>query len=230
MSLDSDISVDDLQQCKADDQQSIPNAGETGVATVASDCAPTADTDTDQPPPDLPVGTVEKRRRWAGRLLSRLRSTSMSSRIAGALGVIFALGAGWLGWQDISDQQARTAATQSVQAAIESTIAVLSYHPDSAEQELGKARDRLTGSFRKDYEKLTKDVVIPGAKQKGISATARIPAAASVSANRHHAVVLVFVDQTTVVSGGAPTDTASSVRITLDKVDDRWLISAFEPI
>jgi hypothetical protein len=27
-----------------------------------------------------------------------------------------------------------------------------------------------------------------------------------------------------------PTDTASSVRVTLDKIGGRWLISAFEPV
>jgi Mce-associated membrane protein len=73
-------------------------------------------------------------------------------------------------------------------------------------------------------------VVIPGAKQKQISAVASVPAAASVSANPREAVVLVFVNQTVTVGGDAPTDTASSVRITLEKVGDRWLISKFDPV
>ena len=82
------------------------------------------------------------------------------------------------------------------------------------------ARDRLTGEFRDQYTSLINDVVIPGAKEKQISAVANVPEAASVSANPGHAVVLVFVNQTVVVGTGAPTDTASSVRITLDKVGD----------
>jgi Mce-associated membrane protein len=73
-------------------------------------------------------------------------------------------------------------------------------------------------------------VVIPGATQKQISAVATVPAAASVSATENHAVVLVFVNQTVTVGTGAPTDTASSVRVTLDKVADRWLISGFDPV
>jgi Mce-associated membrane protein len=72
--------------------------------------------------------------------------------------------------------------------------------------------------------------VIPGAKQKQISAVATVPAMASVSADPRHAVVLVFVNQTVVVGQDAPTDTASSVRVTLDKVGDRWLISKFDPV
>jgi Mce-associated membrane protein len=41
---------------------------------------------------------------------------------------------------------------------------------------------------------------------------------------------LVFVNQTSIVGTDAPTDTASSVRVGLDKVDGQWLISSFEPI
>ena len=57
-----------------------------------------------------------------------------------------------------------------------------------------------------------------------------MPAAAPVSAKADHAVVLLFVDQTVTVGADAPTNTTSSVRVTLDKVGGRWLISAFDPI
>ena len=120
-----------------------------------------------------------------------------------------------------------------MQAAKDSTVALLSYKPDTVEQQLTAARDRLTGEFRDQYTDLTNDVVIPGAKQKQISAVANVcPATAcgaSVSANPGHAVVLLFVNQTVTVGTGVPTDTASSVRVTLDKVGDRWLISKFRP-
>ena len=117
-----------------------------------------------------------------------------------------------------------------MQAAKDSTIAMLSYKPDTVEQQLNAARDLLTGEFRDSYTSLINDVVIPGAKQKQISAVASVPAAASVSADPNHAVVLVFVNQTVVVGQDAPTDTASSVRVTMDKVGDRWLISEFDPV
>jgi Mce-associated membrane protein len=32
------------------------------------------------------------------------------------------------------------------------------------------------------------------------------------------------------MGNAAPTNTASSVRVTLDKIDGRWLISQFDPI
>jgi Mce-associated membrane protein len=73
-------------------------------------------------------------------------------------------------------------------------------------------------------------MVIPAAKQKQVSAVATVPAAASVSASPNRALVLVFVNQTVIIGNGGPTDTASSVRVTLDKVDRRWLISGFDPV
>jgi len=33
-----------------------------------------------------------------------------------------------------------------------------------------------------------------------------------------------------IVGQDTPTDTASSVRVTLDKVGNRWLISKFDPV
>jgi Mce-associated membrane protein len=56
------------------------------------------------------------------------------------------------------------------------------------------------------------------------------PAAASVSATPNHAVALVFVDQTVVVGSDRPTHTASSDRVTLDKIGGRWLISGLDPV
>jgi Mce-associated membrane protein len=147
-----------------------------------------------------------------------------------AVALILALGAGYLKWMDNSVRDSENARDASVQAAKDSTTALLSYKPDTVEQQLNAARDLLTGEFRDSYTSLTNDVVIPGAKQKQIAAVATVPAAASVSAKPNHAVVLVFVNQTVIVGQDAPTDTASSVRVTLDKVGDRWLISKFDPV
>jgi Mce-associated membrane protein len=88
----------------------------------------------------------------------------------------------------------------------------------------------LTGNFRDAYTSLIDQVVIPGARQKQITSVATVPAAASVSANGNHAVVLVFVNQTITIGNDPPTNTASSVRVTLDKPNGQWLISQFEPV
>ncbi|OFJ51982.1 hypothetical protein [Mycolicibacterium grossiae] len=144
--------------------------------------------------------------------------------------LILALAAAFLKYVDSSVRVDDEVRAETLQAAKDSTIALLSYTPDKVDQQLGNARSLLTGDFRDSYTTLTNDVVIPGAKQKQISAVATVPAAASVSAEPNRAVVLVFVNQTVVVGSDAPTDTASSVRVTLDRVGGRWLVSGFDPV
>lgn len=145
------------------------------------------------------------------------------------LALLLAMAAGYLKWQDNSVRNADVARMESMQVAKDSTIAMFSYKPDTVEQQLTDARDLLSGEFRDRYISMT-NVVIPGAKEKQVSAVVSVPAVASVSAEPNHAVVLLFVNQTVVVGQGTPTDTPSRVRVTLDKVGDRWLISKFDPV
>jgi Mce-associated membrane protein len=138
--------------------------------------------------------------------------------------------AGYFRWQAGALQATRAAAAESVQAATDATIQMLSYHPDTVDRDLNAARDRMTGAFRDDYTKLTNEVVIPGAKQKHISSLATVPAASSVSATPDSAVVLVFANQTIVMGSDPPTNTASSVKVSMEKHDGHWLISSFDPV
>jgi Mce-associated membrane protein len=164
-------------------------------------------------------------RRWRTRV-----ARVLAYIILPAIALLLAAAAGYLKWVDATARDAEVFRTQSVQAAIDSTVAMLSYRPDTVDQNLAAARDRMTGSFRDSYSSLTHDVVIPGAKQRQISAVATVPAAASVSVTATHAVVLVFVDQTTIVGTDPPSASTSSVKVTLEKVHDRWLISQFDPV
>lgn len=210
---DNDEAADDTEADAADD---------TGADDDAADDDAADDDAVDDDATAEAVSDTPKR----GIQWSRL----VAFGLLPALALVLALGAGYLKWRDNSVRNGEIAAATSVQAARDTTIALLSYTPDKVEQQLGDARNLLTGEFRDSYTSLTNDVVIPGAREKQISAVASIPAAASVSATPTEAVVLVFVNQTVIVGGSAPTDTASSVRVTLEKVDDRWLISKFDPV
>jgi Mce-associated membrane protein len=165
---------------------------------------------------------------------SAWRRLSWSRAIAYGLlpvvALVVASAVGYLKWQDGNAQGAQAARAESVRAAIDGTVALLSYRPDTVQKDLDAAKSRLTGTFLNAYTSLTNDVVIPGSKQKQISAVATVPAAASTTATANHAVVLLFVNQTIIVGHSAPTSTASSVRVTLDKVGGRWLISGFDPV
>jgi Mce-associated membrane protein len=157
-------------------------------------------------------------------------SRALAFGVLPAIALVLAMAAGYLKWTASSVRESDTARIESVQAATDGTIKLLSYHPETVERDLGSARDLLSGSFRDSYSSLTNDVVIPGAKQKQISAVATVPGATSMSASRNHAVVLVFVNQTVIVGKDAPSSTTSAAKVTLDKRDGRWLISDFTPV
>ena len=212
------MTTDDADSAAKPDPEVI-EAETTAVELTDSDSD--SDSDGDGETSAAPEAAPKKRFSFAG---------AMAFGVLPIVALLLAAAAGYLRWDDSSRRDAATARTESVQAAKDSTVALLSYKPETVEKDLGAARDRLTGSFLDAYTELINNVVIPGAKDKKISALAAVPAAASVSAKPDHAVVLLFVDQTVVVGTDAPTNTASSVRVTLEKVKDRWLISGFDPI
>ena len=212
------------QDQTTEEETAVPADTDTETVEEVVDDAETADESTESADEATETDEPDKPRRriqWARVVVFG---------VLPAVALLLALGAGYLKWMDNSVRDNERARDESVQAAKDSTIALLSYKPDTVERQLGAARDLLTGDFRDSYTSLTNDVVIPGAKQKQISAVATVPAVASVSANPRHAVALVFVNQTVIVGQDAPTDTASSVRVTLDKVGNRWLISKFDPV
>jgi Mce-associated membrane protein len=185
---------------------------------LASEDTSLADQDEPGPPGSSPPARSD---RWT-RVVGFAVLPAVIVALAGATG--------YTKWQVGTARDAVAAQAESVQGARDAAVALLSYAPDTVEQQLSAASALLTGSFKDSYAKLTHDVVIPGAQQKHISATASVPAAASVSASATHAMVLVFVDQTVVIGDGAPTITSSVVQVSMDDVNGRWLVSAFDPI
>lgn len=147
-----------------------------------------------------------------------------------AIALLLAASAGYLRWYDSSAAASAAAGTDAVRSASDSTVSMLSYKAGSVQSDLTTAANRLTGGFKDSYTSLVHDVVIPGAQQRQISSVATVQAAAAESTTATHAVVLLFVSQSVTVGTDPPSDTASSVRVTLDRVDDRWLVSGFDPV
>ena len=161
---------------------------------------------------------------------SALSRDRLRTAAVGVLTLLLVSSASWLFWDASSRRASESAGADAVQAAQDAIVEMLSYQPDNADQKLNAARDLLTGPFLESYNQLIQTVVIPGARQNKITAAARVPAAAAVSAGADHAVVLAYVDQTLAVGAAPPTRTNSSVRVKMEKVDGRWLISSFDPI
>jgi Mce-associated membrane protein len=146
------------------------------------------------------------------------------------IALVLALVSGYFRWVVGSADDLELARTESVRAASEDAAALLSYKADTADKDLGAARERLTGEFKDAYTALIHEVVIPGAKEKHISSVAKVTAASSISASANHAVALLYVNQTVTIGDGNPTDTQPVIKVTLDKVNGRWLVSRFDPV
>ncbi len=198
-----------------DELVDLEEASTVGLPGVPADVdkAPTDDSTAIASPP--------KGRRWPRVVAFVLLPT---------LTVILGGGAGCLAWDTMSAHLVQQARAESVHAATDGALALLAYQPDTAEKSLGAARELLTGKFKTSYAVFTHQHVIPDAREQHITSVVTVPAAAFVQASIDHAVVIVFVNQTFLRDPDPPTSTASDVRVTLEKIGHRWLISDFTPV
>ncbi|MGV0848850.1 hypothetical protein [Mycolicibacterium phlei] len=141
--------------------------------------------------------------------------------------------AAWLYAFQLSEDLATDAAAQrvAIEAATNGTARLLSYSPESLEQDFAAAKENLTGDFLNYYTQFTEQIVTPAAKQKQVKTSAAVVQAAVAEMNPDSAVVLVFVNQTT-TSKENPDGAfaASAVKVGLVKQDGRWLINTFDPV
>jgi Mce-associated membrane protein len=116
-------------------------------------------------------------------------------------------------------------------AATEGTVALLSYSPESLDSDFAAAKSRMTGDFLTYYNQFTEKVIAPAAEEKSVRTTATIVRSAVAELHTDSAVALLFINQTTTSAEKPdPALAASSVRVTLSKVEDSWLISSFDPV
>ncbi len=130
------------------------------------------------------------------------------------------------------DTQTDAAAAQSaIDAARDGTVALLSYKPDTLNQDFAAAKSHLTGDFLNYYDQFTKQIVTPAAKEKKLTTSAQVVGAAASELHPNSAVVLLFVNQATVSKDRPdPAMASSSVLVSLTKVHGKWLITKFQPI
>lgn len=197
---------------------------------------------TSQDQPDSPdiESTEQAQAEDAGQESEDLQCRAFKRRISwsrvlayGALpglALSLAMAAGYMKWDQSFARSSEIARAESLGVAKDSTVALLAYQYNTVEKTVADSQHRLTAPFKDAYAQLTRNVVIPGARQKHVSVTVTVPDAASVSATPEHAVTLLFVNQSAVAGTDPPIETVSSIRVTLQKINGRWLISGFDPI
>lgn len=183
--------------------------------------------DSDQTTVDSPA---QAKRPRDGRLRVLLHTKVVAMT---ALLLISGGGAAWEYFRQYQpDQQTNPSVARAVvNAASDGTVAILSYSPDSLEKDFNAARSHLTGDFLSYYSQFTQQVVAPAAKQRSLKTIAHVMGAAVSELRPDSAEVLIFVDQrTTSTDHLEPSMTASSVRVSMTRVNNNWLISKFEPV
>ncbi|WP_425518462.1 hypothetical protein [Mycobacterium spongiae] len=130
------------------------------------------------------------------------------------------------------DQQTGPSAEQAaVTAASDGTVALLSYSPETLDKDFANARSHLAGDFLSYYDQFTEQIVAPAARKKSLKTSAHVMRAAVSELQADSAVVLVFVDQSTTSKDNPdPSLAASSVLVTMAKIDGQWLITKFTPV
>lgn len=161
---------------------------------------------------------------------ARIRAHASSALLA-ALTLAAVLTAAFLvTWQRGTDAPAPDTAA-ALAAATDGTVALLSYAPDSLDRDFAAAEEHLTGDFLTYYSQFTDQVVAPAAREKSVRTSATVARAAVAELGPDQAVVLVFINQsTTSAEQPDPALAASSVRVTLNRIDERWRIAAFDPV
>jgi Mce-associated membrane protein len=206
MSSESDLPLDD-------DESAPEEADSPDADTTAS---------VEESEPES-MGAVD---RVVSRLLAHWLSILSSTSVIAAVGLaacLFVL-------QYRPDRQIDDAAARgAIQAASDGAVATLSYSSDTMDRDFAKARSHLTGDFLAYYDKFTKDFVVPAVQKKQLTQTAAVVRAAISELEPNSAVVLVFLNETTASKDKPqPLITPSSVRITLTKVHNSWLISKLD--
>ncbi len=122
-------------------------------------------------------------------------------------------------------------ATAVVNAASEGTVALLSYSPESLDKDFATAKSHLSGDFLSYYTQFTDQIVAPAAKEKSLKTTAHVMGAGVQELHPNSAVVLVYVDQSTTSKDRPdPTLSASTVLVSLTRINGSWLITKFDPV
>lgn len=206
----------------------VDNKTEAENADETRDVEPTEGVEIDKTAESEPASQPETKSR--GKITLRLK-------VVPVVLVLLLLASGglavWLYFKQYRpDEQTDHAAAQAaVNAAKDGTVALLSYKPDTLDQDFAAAKSHLTGDFLNYYDEFTRQIVTPAAKEKAVTTTAQVVQAAVSEIHPNSAVVLVFVNQSTTSKDRPdPSMAASSVLVSMTKVDGKWLITKFEPV
>ncbi|MGH3531175.1 MAG: Mce protein [Mycobacterium sp.] len=174
---------------------------------------------------DDPVAAPSGERRWSAR---RHRATRLRWITAAALVAVLVGAAGYVGGQRLHQHQKEVAGAQALEAARKYVVTLTNIDSNAIDQTIADILDGSTGEFRDLYNKssgqLRQLLVDNRAAARG-----HVVEAVVKSAGTKKVEVVLFVDQSvTNLAYPEPRIDRSRVRMTMEKVDGRWLVSRVE--
>ncbi|KAA8965855.1 MAG: hypothetical protein F6Q13_08170 [Mycobacterium sp.] len=148
--------------------------------------------------------------------------------MAAAALVVALTGAGYLGWTEYQRHQADVAAAQAFDAAQKYAFRLANFDADTIDQHFADVESGSTGEFQGRHVK-SRDRLRRLLVDNQITTRGTVVEAAVKSASPNKVVVLMLVDQA-VTSAASPDPQIdhSRIRMTMEKVDGRWLASEVE--
>jgi len=183
----------------------------------------TADAEVAQPAPRHRTNAIGRLTR---RCVDRWRPILLTILLVASTG----FGVGYFYSVYRTDLQTNDSAThQAIRAASDGAVALLSYSPETLTRDFSNAKSRLTESYLAYYQQFADQIVGPAAQRGQVTTTASVVKAAVSEIKPNSAVVLVFLKQKTASKEKPqPVVTSNSVKVTLKKVNNSWLIEKFE--
>ena len=217
--------ADEQAPAAADEEASAAADQQPGTGTEEAPAAGPSR----QPLADTVRGLPRRAAGWAGGLPPGRRIAAAA--VLGVLAAGAAAAAVRLGAQAHDDAAVATARSTALAAARTEIRQILSYNYRTIGADLARARSDTTGEFRGEFGVLAGQLIGPAAAQQHTITWATVPGASVVSATADRVVVLLFIDQNTANKAQPQAQqVASQVRVTMQRVNGRWLVAQFQAL
>jgi Mce-associated membrane protein len=152
-------------------------------------------------------------------------------RILVSIVVAVTVCAGVLVYLDHRYTLVEAARTAAVSAAETSVVKVLSYNFRSIDRQVADADYLVTGRFKVDYDRLMKESIIPGSREKQVAVQTGVAKTSVVASDPTKIVLLMYVYQDSESMFDTNQGVASgAIDVTLVNENGRWLISELKSV
>lgn len=131
---------------------------------------------------------------------------------------------GYAGWRQFDRHQTEAATQQAVAAAVKYAVALMNFDSQAMDRNDAALRDGATGEFKQRYDKSNGSLRTLLLDHQA-TAQGQVVESVVKSASTNKVEVLLFVEQLVSNAEDPDGDIDSRIKMTMEKVDGRWLAS-----